>query len=142
MEAAALYLRFKDNLATIVGALNSKLEKRSMPFDVTIPLEVDLLADVLHLHGLDFGSPTPGALRIQDLQQWFFQNEEQISVVMHRVLEDKKAYMRTSTGTVLQKEMLMRRLEFINETARTLAVMMEQQQLGSPKQYNYPFLNQ
>jgi len=142
MEAAALYLRFKDNLATIVGALNSKLERRTMPFEITIPLEIGLLADVLRLHGLEFRSDTPGALRIQDLQQWFFQNEEQVSAVMHRVLEDKRAYMRTSTGVVLQKEMLMRRLEFINETARTLAIMMEQQQLGSPKHHNYPFLNQ
>ncbi|MBF9253322.1 hypothetical protein I2I11_08465 [Pontibacter sp. 172403-2] len=142
MEAAALYLRFKDNLAIIVGALNSKLERRTMPFDITIPLEVDLLADVLRLHGLDFSSATAGAMRIQDFQQWFLQHEEQVSAVLHHVLEDKKAYMKTTTGTVLQKEMLMRRLEFINQTAHTLAVMMEQQQLGSPKHHNYPFLNQ
>lgn len=142
MEAAALYLRFKDNLAAIVGALNSKLERRTMPYETTIPLEVDLLAAVLRLHGLEFRSPTPGAMRIQDFQQWFLQNEELVCAVMHRVLDDKRTYMKTTTGTVLQKEMLMRRLEFINETAHTLIVMMEQQQLGSPKQHNYPFLNQ
>ena len=142
MEAAALYLRFKDNLATIVAALNSKLERRTMPFETTIPLEVDLLADVLRLHGLEFSSATPGAMRIQDFQQWFFQNEEAVNEVLHRVLEDKHAYMKTATGVVLQKEMLMRRLEFIAQTARTLSIMMEQQQLGSPKHHNYPFLNQ
>ncbi|WP_242923458.1 hypothetical protein [Pontibacter liquoris] len=141
MEAAALYLRFKENLATIVGALHSKLERRTMPFETTIPLEVDLLADVLRLHGLEFSSSTPGALRLDDFQRWFLQQEEQVSSVLHRVLEDKKAYMRTTTGVVLQKEMLMRRLEFINETAHTLSVMLEQQQLGSPKHHNYPFLN-
>ncbi|MHC2990683.1 hypothetical protein OB13_03455 [Pontibacter sp. HJ8] len=141
MEAAALYFRFKDNLATILGAINSKLEFRSMPYHVSIPLEVNLLADVLRLHGLDFRSETPGAKRLEDFQRWFMQNEEAVSEVMHRVMEDKKAYMRTATGTVLQKEMLIRRLEYFNETAHTLDVMMTQQQLHSPKHFNYPYLN-
>ncbi len=140
MEAAALYLRFKENLAVIISALTSKLERRTMPFEVIIPLEVDLLADVLRLHGLDFNSATPGSARLQDFQQWYLQHEEQVNAIMHQLMENKKAYMRTTTGTVLQKEMLIRRLEFINETAHTLTVMMEQQQLGSPKQHSYPFL--
>jgi hypothetical protein len=140
MEAAALYFRFKDNLATILGALNSKLEMRSMPYNVSIPLEVNLLADVLRYHGLDFRSETPGAKRLEDFQRWFLQNEEQVSEVMHRVLEDKRAYMKTATGTVLQKEMLIRRLEYFNETAHTLEVMMVQQKLGSPKHFQYSFL--
>ncbi|MBC5992993.1 hypothetical protein [Pontibacter cellulosilyticus] len=142
MEAAALYFRFKDNLATIAGALNSKLEVRSMPYNTSIPLEIDLLADVLRLHGLDFQSSTPGAARLFDFQQWYAQNEEKANEVMHHVLEDKRAYMKTATGTVLQKEMLYRRLEFFKETAHTLDVMMAQQQLHSPKHFSYPFLNQ
>lgn len=142
MEAAALFFRFKDNTATILGALNSKLELRTMPYNTSIPLEVDLLADILRLHGVDFRSETPGAARLHDFQQWFLQHEEQVNEIMHRVLEDKRAYMRTSSGVVLQKEMLIRRLEYFNETARTLQVMMAQQQLGSPKHHNYPFLNQ
>lgn len=142
MEAAALYFRFKDNLATIVGALNSKLEVRSMPYNVSIPLEVDLLSEILRIHGANFTSATTGAARLQDFQQWFMQNEEQVADIMHRVLEDKRAYMKTATGVILQKEMLIRRLEYFNETAHTLAVMMTQQNLGSPKHHNYPFLNQ
>jgi hypothetical protein len=142
MEAAALYFRFKDNLATIIGALNSKLEVRTMPYNVSIPLEVDLLSDILRIHGLNFTSATTGAARLHDFQQWFMQNEEAVSEVMHRVLEDKHAYMKTATGVVLQKEMLIRRLEFFNETAHTLTVMMRQQNLGSPKHHNYPYLNQ
>lgn len=141
MEAAALYFRFKDNLATILGALNSKLEVRSMPYNTSIPLEVDLMADMLHLHGMEFKSETPGAARLQDFQQWYLQHEEQVNEILHRILEDKHAYMRTTSGIVLQKEMMIRRLEFFNETARTLHVMMTQQQLGSPKHHNYPFLN-
>jgi hypothetical protein len=141
MEAAALYFRFKDNIATILGALNSKLEVRSMPYSTTIPLEVDLLADILRLHGLDFRSETAGVARLEEFQQWFLQHTDDVNNVMHTVLEDKHAYMRTSSGIVLQKEMLIRRLEFFNETARTLQVMMTQQQLGSPKHHNYPFLN-
>ncbi len=140
MEAAALYFRFKDNLATIAGALNSKLEVRSMPYNTSIPLEIDLFADVLRLHGLDFSSVTPGASRLFDFQQWYAQNEEAVNEVMHKVLEDKRAYMKTATGTVLQKEMLYRRLEFFKETAHTLEVMMAQQQLHSPKHFSYPFL--
>ncbi|MFD2516233.1 hypothetical protein ACFSRY_20345 [Pontibacter locisalis] len=141
MEAAALYFRFKDNLATIAGALNSKLEVRTMPYNTSIPLEIDLLADLLRLHGLEFSSSTPGFARLFDFQQWYAQNEEQVNDVMHHVLEDKKAYMRTATGTVLQKEMLYRRLEYFKETAHTLDVMMAQQQLHSPKHFNYPYLN-
>ncbi len=140
MEAAALYFRFKDNLATIAGALNSKLEVRSMPYNTSIPLEIDLFADVLRLHGLDFSSVKPGASRLFDFQQWYAQNEEAVNEVMHKVLEDKRAYMKTATGTVLQKEMLYRRLEFFKETAHTLEVMMAQQQLHSPKHFSYPFL--
>jgi hypothetical protein len=142
MEAPALYFRFKDNLATILGALNSKLEVRSMPYNTSIPLEVNLLADVLRIHGLNFTSETHGAKRLEDFYQWYQQNEEAVSEVMHRVLEDKKAYMKTATGVVLQKEMLIRRLEYFNETAHTLQVMMTQQQLHSPKHFSYPFLNQ
>ena len=142
MEAAALYFRFKDNTATILGALASKLEVRTMPFNTSIPLEVDLLSDILRLHGLDFRSETAGAARLQDFQQWFLQHEEQVNEILHRVLEDKRAYMRTASGIVLQKEMLIRRLEYFNETAHTLQVKMAQQQLGSPKHHNYPFLNQ
>ena len=142
MEAAALFFRFKDNLATIAGALNSKLEVRSMPYNTSIPLEIDLLADVLRLHGLDFQSSTPGASRLFDFQQWYAQNEEKVNEVMHQVLENKRAYMKTATGTVLQKEMLYRRLEFFKETAHTLDVMMIQQQLHSPKHFSYQFLNQ
>ncbi|WP_299825572.1 hypothetical protein [uncultured Pontibacter sp.] len=140
MEAAALYFRFKDNLATIAGALNSKLEVRSMPYNTSIPLEIDLLADILRLHGLDFTSSTPGAARLFDFQQWYAQHEEQVHDIMHRVLEEKRAYMKTATGTVLQKEMLYRRLEYFKETAHTLEVMMAQQQLHSPKHFSYPFL--
>jgi hypothetical protein len=140
MEAAALYFRFKDNLATISNALNSKLEVRSMPYNVSIPLEINLLADILRLNGLEFNSDSPGVKRLEDFLQWFQQNEEQVSDVLHRVLEDKRAYMKTGQGTVLQKEMLIRRLEYFNETAHTLEVMMIQQQLHSPKHFKYPFL--
>jgi hypothetical protein len=140
MEAAAPYVRFKENLATIIGALNSKLEVRSMPYQVSIPLEIDLLADILHLHGLDFSSETAGAARLEDFTRWFEQNENAVMDTMQRVMEEKRAYMKTAGGTVLQKEMLIRRLEYFNETAHTLQVMMRQQQLNSPKHFRYPFL--
>jgi hypothetical protein len=140
MEAAALYVRFKENLATIIGALNSKLEVRSMPYNVSIPLEVELLADILRLHGLEFKSETAGAARLEDFTRWFEQNENTVMDTLQRVMEDKKAYMKTAGGVILQKEMLIRRLEYFNETAHTLQVMMRQQQLNSPKHFKYPFL--
>ena len=141
MEAAALLLRFKDNLNAISGAFNSKLEIRTMPYNTTVPIEVNLLADVLRLHGLEFKASAPGIRALDELRQWFLENEQQVMDVMHQVLENKKAYMKTGEGTVLQKEMLMRRLEFFNEIAHTLTLMMELQQLGSPYQHSYPFLN-
>ncbi|TPE44755.1 hypothetical protein [Pontibacter mangrovi] len=141
MEAAALFFHFKDNLARIANALNSKLEVRSMPYNTSIPLEINLLADLLRLHGLDFQSSTSGAARLFDFKDWYSQHETQANEVMHRVLEEKKAYIKTATGTILQKEMLYRRLEFFKETAHTLDVMMIQQNLHSPKHFNYPYLN-
>ncbi|WP_377469202.1 hypothetical protein [Pontibacter silvestris] len=51
MEAAALFLRLKNNLATITEAFNSPLETRSMPYNVSVPLEIDLLAGILRLYG-------------------------------------------------------------------------------------------
>ncbi|WP_114778330.1 hypothetical protein [Botryobacter ruber] len=141
MEAAALFFRFKDNLNAISGAFNSKLEIRTMPYQTTVPIEVNLLADVLRQHGLEFKGAAPGVRALDEFRQWFLQNEQQVMDVMHKVLENKRAYMKTGEGTVLQKEMLMRRLEFFNETAHTLTIMMEQQQLGSPYQHSYPFLN-
>ncbi|MCC9165936.1 hypothetical protein [Pontibacter harenae] len=141
MEAVALFSRFKDNLDLIVYAFNSKLEVRTMPYNTSVPLEINLLADILRLHGLEYTSNTPGALAVNGFQQWLLQNEAAVSDVMQRVLNDKKAYMRTQQGVVLQKEMLIRRLEFFNETAHTLAVMIKQQNLASPRHFSYPLLN-
>ncbi len=141
MEAAALFFRFKENLATVVGALNSKLEVGTMPYNTSVPLEINLLADVLRQRGLEFSSDTLGTKRAEAFQQWYLQNEERVNEAMHHILEDKKAYIKTATGVVLQKEMLYRRLEFFKETAHTLEVMMAQQQLHSPKHFNYPYLN-
>lgn len=141
MEAAALFLRFKENLATVVGAINSPLQIGTLPYNTSIPLEINLLADVLRLHGLDFNSDAMGTNRAAAFQQWYLQHEEQVNEAMHRILEDKRAYMKTATGVVLQKEMLYRRLEFFKESAHTLEVMMIQQQLHSPKHFNYPYLN-
>ncbi|TXK44922.1 hypothetical protein FVR03_12880 [Pontibacter qinzhouensis] len=140
MEAAALLFNLKDNINKIIGAFNSKLETRTMPYNVSIPLEVDLLAGILRLHGLNFTSATTGAKRLEDFQGWFLQHEQQATEVMHHVLEDKRAYIKTDQGTVLQKEMLIRRLEFFNETAHTLVVMMQQKNLKSPKHHIYPYL--
>ncbi|MCJ8163953.1 hypothetical protein MKJ04_03805 [Pontibacter sp. E15-1] len=141
MEAAALFFRFKENLATVVGAFNSKLEIGTMPYSTSVPLEINLLADLLHLYGHAFSSDVIGTKRAEDFQQWYLQHEAKVNETMHRILEDKKAYIKTATGVVLQKEMLYRRLEFFKETAHTLAVMMAQQQLHSPKHFSYPYLN-
>ncbi|MHA6246669.1 hypothetical protein ACXYMU_01945 [Pontibacter sp. CAU 1760] len=134
-------MRFKENLATVVGAINSPLQIGTLPYNTSIPLEINLLADVLRLHGLDFNSDAVGTNRAAAFQQWYLQHEEQVNEVMHRILEEKRAYMKTATGVVLQKEMLYRRLEFFKESAHTLEVMMIQQQLHSPKHFNYPYLN-
>jgi hypothetical protein len=65
-------------------------------------------------------------------------NKEHASVAMMQLLNDKKSYMKTPEGTLLTKELLIRRLEYFNEAARTLNVMVTQKALGSPLQYNYP----
>ena len=61
--------------------------------------------------------------------------DEQALAALQRVLANKRAVMSTPEGRVLTKEMLIRRLEFFNETARQVNVMRTQQSLGSPSQY-------
>jgi uncharacterized membrane protein YgaE (UPF0421/DUF939 family) len=61
---------------------------------------------------------------------------------MQQILNDKRSYMKTPEGTMLTKEMLIRRLEYFNEAARVLHVMHTQSTLHSPLQHNYPHLAQ
>ena len=72
---------------------------------------------------------------MREFADQFFAHEAHTQATMTRILDDKKASMRTPEGRVLTKEMLFRRLEFFNEAARQVNVMRTQQALGSPSQY-------
>ncbi|WP_192823337.1 hypothetical protein [Rufibacter sp. LB8] len=141
MEAAALYERFENNLDIIFGYIKKGLDVRTTPYHITMPLEVNLLCDVLNHKGFDFTVTKDGFDALSEFHDLFMKDSKRVYEAMHQILEDKRAYLRTPEGTVLLKEQLIRRLEYFNEIAHSMEVIARLQQLGSPLQYNYPFLN-
>jgi hypothetical protein len=143
MEAPELYARFEENLNTILAILESnKVDISRTPFSSVIPLEVTRLCEILNTAGEHFAVSGNGLEMLFNFRQQYMQHSQSASEAMARILNDKRSYMKTPEGTQLTKELLIRRLEYLNEMARTLNVMITQQQLGSPLQYQYPQLNQ
>ena len=138
MEAAALYQRFKDNLETIITLLDRGLDIRTTPFNTTIPLEVSLFGEILNQVGLDLGVKPTGLNAINELYKAYKSQENAVLGAMEKILNDKRASMRTPEGRILVKEMLIRRLEFFNETSRSMLVMNNQTTLKSPIQHIHP----
>ena len=140
MEAAALYQRFKNNLDTIITLLDKGIDTRTTPYNTTIPLEVHLLAEVLTQVGIDLSVQAEGLGAISDLRRVFIHpdKEAQVMKAMENILNDKRSAMKTPEGKILMKEMLIRRLEFFNETARSMMVMSNQTTLKSPIQHIHP----
>ncbi|MBK0401485.1 hypothetical protein I5M27_00730 [Adhaeribacter sp. BT258] len=138
MEAASLYQRFKDNLETIIILLDKGTDIRTMPYSTTMPLEVKLFTEVLTQVGLDLNIKTEGISAVNELYKAYKQQENAVLKAMERILNDKRASMKTPEGKILVKEMLIRRLEFFNETARSMMVMSNQTTLKSPIQHIHP----
>lgn len=138
MEAASLYQRFKDNLETIIMLLDKGIDIRTTPYSTTIPLEVNLFCEVLGHAGVGLNIKAEGISAINNLQQAYKQQERSLSEAMTRILEDKRAWIKTPEGKILLKEMLIRRLEYFNETARSMMVMANQTTLKSPIQHIHP----
>ena len=61
-----------------------------------------------------------------------------VQQAMEKILNDKRTAMKTPEGKILLKEMLIRRLEYFNETARSMMVMANQTTLKSPIQHIHP----
>lgn len=135
MEVPGYYQQFERNVDIILDALNAGLDLGTTALRVSLPIEVYVLCEVLNEGGAHFRLTTEGLDRLREFQAQYLQQESQTEAVMRRLLDDKRAMMRTPEGRVLTKEMLIRRLEFFNEAARQVNVMRTQQALGSPKQY-------
>ncbi|UOQ65562.1 hypothetical protein [Hymenobacter volaticus] len=135
MEVSAYYQQFERNIFIILDALAAGLDLRTTALNTSLPLEVYVLCEVLNQGGGQFRLTTEGLERLREFQAQYQQREADTEAIMRRILEDKRAMMRTPEGRVLVKEMLIRRLEFFNEAARQVNVMRIQQSLGSPPQY-------
>ena len=136
MEAQAYYQQFERNVRIILDALAAGLDLRTTALETSLPLEVYVLCEVLNQGaGEHFTLTATGVARLAEFQQQFMRHENQTLTAMQRVLTDQHAIMRTPEGRVLTKEMLIRRLEFFNESARQVNVMRTQQSLGSPHQH-------
>ncbi len=139
MEAPALFARFEENLNTIIAILETnKVDISRTPFQTVIPLEVTRLCEILNTADEHFSVTDNGLQALFSFRQQYMQHSQSAAEAMAKILNDKKSYMKTPEGTILTKELLIRRLEYFNEIARTLNIMITQQQLGSPLQYNYP----
>lgn len=136
MEAPALFARFEENLNTILAILESnKVDISRTPFESVIPLEVTRLCEILDTAGEHFSVAGTGQQTLFNFRQQYMQHSQSAAEAMAKILNDKKSYMKTPEGTILTKELLIRRLEYFNEMARTFNIMITQQQLGSPLQY-------
>jgi hypothetical protein len=137
MEARALYERFEENLNTIIAIINSGVDLERTPFPTTLPLEISILCTILNTTGENFAVPSTGLGAVPEFQDLYMHHKDHASAAMVQILNDKKSYMKTPEGTQLTKELLIHRLEYFNEAARTLNVMVTQKALGSPLQYQY-----
>jgi len=138
MEAASLYKRFKENIDTIITLLDKGVDTRTTPYNTTIPLEVHLLTEVLAQEGIEMTIQAAGLGAISELRRLFVHQEMQVMNAMEKILNDKRTSMKTPEGKILLKEMLIRRLEYFNETARSMMVMNNQTTLKSPIQHIHP----
>ncbi|GEO02373.1 hypothetical protein AAE02nite_00370 [Adhaeribacter aerolatus] len=137
MEAKALYELFEQNLNTILEVLHSDVEIQRTPFQTSLPLEIKILCTVLNTTGENFGVQADNLNAVSEFHDLYVHQKDHASVAMQKILNDKRSYMKTPEGTVLVKELLIRRLEYFNEAARVLNVMATQKALGSPLQYDY-----
>jgi hypothetical protein len=137
MEASGYYQQFERNIAIILDALQAGLDLRTTTLATSLPLEVYVLCEVLNQGGANYRLTTEGLARLAEFRDQYLQHESETEAIMQRILEDKKAIMRTPEGRMLVKEMLIRRLEFFNEAARQVNVMRIQQALCSPLQYKH-----
>ena len=142
MEARALYERFENNLNTILEVLNSNIDLERTPFLTTLPLEIDILCSILNTTGENFAIQSKSIEAMAEFKNLYIHNKDHVLMAMASILNDKRSYMKTPEGTLLTKELLIRRLEYFNEAARTLTVMITQKSLHSPLQYNYQHLPQ
>ncbi|KAA9338572.1 hypothetical protein F0P96_07005 [Hymenobacter busanensis] len=142
MEVQGYYDNFPRNLHMVDDALRAGLDLRTTALEVSLPLEIYVLSEVLNQAGGQFRLSTDGLNRVAEFKQQYDAAFDATNAAMQRILDDAKAYMRTPEGRVLTKEMLIRRLEFFNEAARQVNVMRTQQSLGSPAQYKHPHLSE
>ncbi|GAA4011688.1 hypothetical protein GCM10022408_25190 [Hymenobacter fastidiosus] len=138
MEVPSYYQQFERNVAIILDALDAGLDLRTTALATSLPLEIYVLCEVLNQGGGNYHLTTEGLARLGEFSQQYLPHASATEAIIRQILDDKRAAMSTPEGRVLTKEMLIRRLEFFNETARQVNVMRTQQALGSPMQYQHP----
>jgi hypothetical protein len=138
MEAHALYERFEDNLNTIISIMHSGVDLDRTPFKTSLPLEINILCSLLTATGESFAVQAGTVAAVAEFRDLYMHQKTKAAVAMAQILNDKRSYRKTPEGTQLLKEVLIHRLEYFNEAARTLNVMVTQKALGSPLQYQYP----
>lgn len=132
------YSSLEENLAIIAEAARSGANLHAMPFNLTVPLQVERFRDVLREGGLDVPVAGTGLQTAAGLYDFVRQRKTDVNAAMDRIVANKRATMRTSEGFKLTADELWRALEFFNEVARMVRIIITQDELDSPDQHPNP----
>ena len=133
------YASLEENLAIIAEGIREGVDLRTTPLEVSLPLEVDLMLDMLRQGGVDLQLGSQGVQRAVEFYEAFRGRRDELHAVMQRIFADKKAIFRMPEGRrVLLADQLWRSVEFVGEAARTIQIISTQKELDSPAQHPHP----
>ena len=133
---------FEHNLRVIAEAVREHVDLRTMPFALTVPLEMQRFTEIMQAGGLPLTLTQTGLATVPELLQLLESRRAEVKATSEQILADKRATLRTSEGRVLLADQLRRAQEFVNEVARTIAIIVAQRELDSPAQHPYPTIGQ
>ena len=132
------YASLEENLALIAQAVAEDLDLRTTPLSITVPLELNRLAEIFAQAGTTVALTQPGLAAVSEFYELFQRRRDELLATMQRIFADKRAVMRVPEGRVLTADQLWRAVEFIGETARTVLTISTQRRLDSPAQHPHP----
>lgn len=134
MEAAGLYENFENNLMTIQKGLRSKVNYQKTALPEALPIELAQLTDALNSGGANIKLTATDLKAVDEFIEQFRANHAGIMAIIRQQLDDKRTVMWVEgTGSLLVKEVVIRRLEYINEAAALLDTMMLQLRIGNQR---------
>jgi hypothetical protein len=129
------YASFEENLSLLSQADQIKLDLRTTPLALTVPLELARLVDIFAQAGVAIKVSQTGLAAATEFYELFKSRRTELQTAMERIFADKRAVMRTPEGRVLVADELWRAVDFVSESARTALTVSLQRNLKSPAQH-------